>query len=295
MGPIAQEILLLFEASRRCEIIDFEDHVTSSKRAEVSQSHLNDMELLLRRGFDPLHAVYLSAHGVVSWLCEALSTLPPLEPFVRVVQTAEGAYQPDGPPFSAVTRSYFTNWVFFDAPCGETRETLGCCILALGHDLAIEPDLLTVIRALRDSRMGIYEQCGMEGAWVLLRDVVDGCCYPCHVPTGYQGEKGALWYVRLLPSLAGYAHTVAFTTPYILADSREAWLAFFNRTVPKMEAPWRPRAVSEAMHELLKYGLDHEYWLRYIRSAYVDSKDHVIFLSGVPDAREFPDPSRLFF
>ncbi|MEO5340726.1 MAG: hypothetical protein H7837_09465 [Magnetococcus sp. MYC-9] len=286
MGRIAQKILHNFAKSRSTEVVDFSAHLAAKKRSDEYHSHLHTMELLLKRGFDPLHAQYIAAQNLVSLLCEELTTLAVLKPFVRTVLAAEESYMPDGPPFSPLTRSFFTCWAFFDLPFGKDRETMGGCIQELGQDLAIDPYLLSIIRLMQESHMGIYEHGGMAGSEVILRDIVDDRTCHCHVPTGYQGKSGQLWYVRLMPPLPGHAYHVAFTTPYLLMGSREEWMAFLQRTVPLLKGPWRPRPLAEAMHDLLKFGLRTDYWLEYILLAYVGAQDNAIFLAGLPDRPE---------
>ena len=286
MGRIAQKILQGFAKSRQTEVVDFSLHLAAKKRADEYHSHLHTMELLLSRGFDPMHAHYIAAQNIVSLLCEELTMLTLLKSFVRTVIQAENTYMPDGPPFSALTRSYFTCWAFFDLPFGKDKETIGGCIQELGQDLAIDPHLLSLIQAMQDSHVGIYEHCGTAESEVLLRDIVDDQLYYCYIPTGYEGKPGQLWYVRLMPPLPGYAYHVAFTTPYLLMNSKEEWLAFLHRTVPLLKGPWRPRPVEEAIHDLLKYGLLTDYWLEYISLAYIGAQDNVLFLAGIPDQRE---------
>ncbi|MEO5349126.1 MAG: hypothetical protein H7836_05725 [Magnetococcus sp. YQC-3] len=283
MGRIAQKILQSFEKSRNTEIVNFGAHLAAKKRSDEYQSHLNNIELLLQRGFDPLHARYIAAQNLVSLLCEELTMLPVLKPFVRIVSEAEATYMPDGPPFSPLTRSYFTCWAFFDLLFGKDQESISGCIQELGQDLAIDPPLLTLIGWMQDSRMGIYEHCGVAGSEVLLRDIADDRLCHSYIPTGYAGKTGQLWFVRLLPPLPGYSYHVAFTTPYILMSGKEEWLAFLQRTIPLMKGPWRPRPVTEAMHDVLKHGLDPYYWLEYIALAYIGAQDNAIFLSGIPD------------
>lgn len=286
MGCIAQEILQGFAASRAGDIVDFDASLAAKNRSEAYQSHLNTVELFLRRGFDPLHAVYISVQNLVSLLCEELTMLSSLEPFVHIVRSAEQTYVPDGPPFSPLTHSFFINWAFFDVAFGRDRETMGGCIQALGQDLELDPDRLDIIWLMQNSHMGVYEHCGNQGSKIMLRDILDDHCHTCHVPAGYLGEKGQLWYVRLLPPLPDYSHSIVFTTPYILLDTKEAWLSFFDRAVPSLKIPTRPRLLIHAIHDLLKYGLDTYYWLEYISVAYVDARDNAIFLSGTPDIPE---------
>lgn len=286
MGRIAEKILQTFAKSRNTEVVDFGAHLAAKKRSDEYQSNMHTVELLLQRGFDPLHAHYIVAQNLVSLLCEELTMLPALKPFLRIVSAAESTYMPDGPPFSSLTRSYFTCWAFFDLLFGKDQETMGGCIQELAHDLAIDSSMLAVIQRMQNSHMGIYEHCGLQASEVVLRDIVDDSTYLCYVPTGYQGKLGQLWYVRLMPPLLGYSYHVAFTTPYILLNAKEEWLAFLHRTFPLLKAPWRPRPVVEAMQDLLKYGLDSNYWLEYIALAYLGAQDNAIFLAGIPDLVE---------
>ncbi|MBF0161721.1 MAG: hypothetical protein HQL88_05485 [Magnetococcales bacterium] len=286
MGRIAQKILQHFAKSRQNEVVDFSLHLAAKRRTDEYQSHFHTMELLLSRGFDPLHAHYIAAQNLVSLLCEELTLLVLLKPFVRSVTLAESTYMPDGPPFSPLTRSYFTCWAFFDLPFGKDRETIGSCIQELSQDLAIDPHMLALIQAMQASHMGIYEHCGLAESEVMLRDIIDDRLYYCYVPTGYLGKPGQLWYVRLMPPLPGFSYHVAFTTPYLLMSSKEEWSAFLHRTVPLLKGPWRPRPVAEAMHDLLKYGLHVEYWMEYIALSYIGAQDNLLFLAGIPDQRE---------
>ncbi|MBF0460160.1 MAG: hypothetical protein HQL87_02075 [Magnetococcales bacterium] len=286
MGRIAQKILQNFAKSRSTEVVDFGAHLAAKKRSDEYQSHLHSMELLLQSGFDPLHAHYIAAQNLVSLLCEELTMLSVLKPFVRIVSDAENTYMPDGPPFSPLTRSYFTCWAFFDLLFGKDQESIGGCIQELGADLAIDPQLLAIIESMQVSHMGIYEHCGMVESEVVLRDIIsDRTCY-CYVPTGYAGKLGQLWYVRLMPPLPGYTYHVAFTTPYVLMSPKEDWLAFLHRTVPLLKGPPRPRPMADVMRDLLKYGLGADYWLEYIALAYIGAQDNALFLAGIPDVIE---------
>ena len=294
MGRICQEILQVLAQSRNVDIVDFGADRAAKERSKDYQNHMNDISLLLRRGFDPLHASYISAHNLVSLLCEELSMLSLLKPFVRLVSAAETNYMPDGPPFSPLTRSYFTSWAFFDVVFGKDRETIGGCIQALGSDLEIDAALLYAIQRMQHSYMGIYEHCGVKDPDVILRDIITDKRYLCYVPTGYQGKEGQLWYVRLLPPLSDHNYNVVFTTPYILLSAKKEWKSFLNRTVPQFKAPLGPRLLSDAIHDLLKYGLNTNYWHEFIHLSYVGAQDNAIFLSGIPDRADSLPKSKGF-
>ncbi len=271
------------------DVVDFEAHLAAKKRSDEYQGQLHIVERLLRRGFDPLHAHYIAAQNFVSLLCEELTLLPVMKPFVRMVSQAENDYMPDGPPFSALTRSYFVCWAFFDLYFGKDKETIGTCIQELSADLAIDAHILDTIQAMQQSRMSIYEHCGVVESEIILRDLTDDrICY-CYVPTGYQGKTGQLWYVRLLPPLPGFQYHIAFTTPYILMNTREEWLAFLHRMVPLTKGPKRPCSVTEIIQYFLKHGLQADYWLEYIVASFVGAQDNAIFLAGIPDQMEAVD------
>ncbi|WP_130470492.1 hypothetical protein [Candidatus Magnetaquicoccus inordinatus] len=286
MGRIARKILQGFEKARSMAVVDFEAHLAAKKRSDEYQGQLHIVERLLRRGFDPLHAHYIAAQNLLSLLCEELTLLPVMKPFVRIVSEAENLYMPDGPPFSALTRSYFVCWAFFDVLFGKDKESIGSCVQELSTDLAIDSSLLTTIQLMQHSRMGIYEHCGTAESEIILRDLTDDrTCY-CYVPTGYQGKTGQLWYVRLMPPLPGYHYHIAFTTPYILMNTREEWLAYLHRMVPQTKGPELPCPVTGIIQYFLKHGLHATYWLDYIVSGYVGAQDNAIFLAGIPDQME---------
>ena len=41
--------------------------------------------------------------------------------------------------------------------------------------------------------MGLYEHVGVDGRYVLLRELLTDDAFRCHVSAGYAGEKGELW------------------------------------------------------------------------------------------------------
>jgi hypothetical protein len=246
--------------------------------------------------YHPIHAVYLAAQNLVSYLAEELSALPAMRDYYDIVGQAEDEYLPQGPPFSPLTTTYFTTWDFFDATFGRDRETIGTCLLDIGSDLGLSADYLKAIRLMQQSRMGIYEHRGVEGDYVQLQELISDRSYTCRVPAGYLGQSGELWYVRVLPSpIPALDESLVFTTPYMLvAPGKKDWLDFLNRTMPKTGLPISQPALSEtgltdsypALEALMKYGLDHYYWHEFIFQAYLNHRYDVIFLTGLPDVPE---------
>ena len=82
---------------------------------------------------------------------------------------------------------------------GPDGETLGTCLLDVADQLGLDSFMAETIRRLQGSRMGIYEQGVTEGGRCRLRELVTDCEFRCHVASGYRGEPGELWYVRLCP------------------------------------------------------------------------------------------------
>jgi hypothetical protein len=245
------------------------------------------------RGYHPNHAVYLATQNMVSYLAEELSALPELHEYAEIVGQTEDEYMPDGPPFSPLSRSYFTTWAFFDAPFGPDRETIGTCLLDIGPELGLSVDYMAAIRLMQHSRMGIYEHQGVVGERVHLGELISGRSYTCLVPAGYLGHAGELWYARVLPPpFADADDSVVVTTPYcLIAPGKKEWTAFLERTMLKTGLPLSTPALTEtgivtgypALEVLMKYGLSPNYWHEFIFLAYVNYRSNVVFLTGLPD------------
>jgi hypothetical protein len=210
--------------------------------------------------------------------------LPLFKEYCEKVEYAEDEYIPDGPPMSPLTRSYFTTWAFFDVQFGKDDETIGTCIIDVGKDLKISSDMVEIIRLFQSSRMGVYRHCGRDGKNVVLKELGSKEEFPCYVGSQYFGQKGELWFVRRLPpSNDLFDYSLIFTTPYVLANvSEKSWLEYINRTVPETGISDK----KEALHHLMKYGLETNHWNEYIFLAYHHAQNDAIFLNGIPDIEE---------
>jgi hypothetical protein len=255
------------------------------------------------QGYHPIHAIYLAAQNLVSYLAEELSALPAIREYYDIVSEAENEYLPEGPPMSPLTASYFTTWALFDATFGPDRETIGTCLLDIGPDLGLSPDYLKATRLMQQSRMGIYEHQGLVGEYVQLQELISGRACTCRIPAGYLGQSGELWYARVLPSpIPTLDESMVFTTPYkLVAPGKAEWLDFLNRTMPRTGLPISQPALTEmglgtgypALDALMKYGLDRNYWHEFVFLAYLNHRYDVIFLAGLPDVpRSLPHSSR---
>ncbi len=158
-------------------------------------------------------------------------------------------------------------------------------------EIGLAPDLLRLIKAMQESRMGFYVLQGFEADCTVLREMVTGIECRAIVPSGHRGDKGELWLVRVLPPpLPGSSPHVVFTTPYlILRPGPEEWIAYFARTLPKID----PANTQRAYKILMKYGPERNYWNDYIFEAYVNHRTEVVFIAGLPDVEESRPHSRV--
>lgn len=281
MGKIAKKLVKRLRDSRNQRVVSLKDYAEAKQEQESS---VKDIKQLVEEGYDPLHASYVSAQNLTSLFAEVISELPELEEYYSIVGSAEDEYLPDGPPFSPLTRSYFTTWAFFDVQFGQDRETIGTCLLDSNKYLKIRPEMIEIIRQMQNSRMGIYEHYGIFNSKVILQELITGEEFYCHVPSEYLGKKGQLWYVRILPPIYNLVdYSVVFTTPYVFINATKMdWLAFLDRTLPKVKASNK----KEALYMLMKYGTEYNYWNEYIFQAYYNSLHNVVFLAGFPDIKE---------
>jgi len=243
---------------------------------------VRDVETLVRDGYDPLHALYISVQNITSVFAESISLLPELKPYYDVA-AAEDEYMPSGPPMSPPTRSYFTTWAFFDFRFGPGRETIGTCLLDVSDPLGLDPGLVEAFRQFQESRMGVYEHAGVQGERVRLRELVTGRDFDAVCTSGYAGQSGELWYVRLCPPIFDLVeYHVTMTTPYILTQaSKLDWTAYLNRAMLQLQDTESGRR----LYDLLKYGLSVHHWNEFIFQAYHHHQNNAIFPAGIPDGR----------
>ncbi len=240
---------------------------------------LPTMEELAKELHDPQHVLYVAAQQFSSAFAESVSGLPEFAEYAAIVGKAEDDYLPNGPPISPLTRSYFSTWAFFDVRFGADHESVGSCLVDLLKAMN-GPDLMVVtLEKLSASRMGVYEHVGLDGPHVRLRELLSGDEFVCHSTSGYQGQTGELWYMRLCPPVAeSFDYHIVLTTPYVLiGSSREDWTAFLNRSL--LDAADKP----QGLQDLLKYGSARVNWCEFVFQAYHHHQYDAIFLTGLPD------------
>lgn len=61
-----------------------------------------------------------------------------------------------------------------------------------------DPGLIKMVDCMQDSRMGIFIYKGHMDRFVLLEELVTGETHKVIVPSGYQGQRGDIWYARVM-------------------------------------------------------------------------------------------------
>ncbi len=236
MGTTADKIAGKIASQLKSKIIDLSGLRAAQQMFQEARIDSDGLKKLMSKEHDPCHALYIFAQNFASVLGEQLSEIKETRQFVKIVSDAEDEFQPGGPPLSPLTVSYFTMWALFDVLFGQSHETIGACILGIGPLIEMPPWLLDVIGQMQRSTMGVYVHCGTDGHLVRLRALGSQETKLCHVPSGYMGQAGELWFVRLLPPAnALFDYHIVFNTPYILVDVTERMFAdYLAREVGRM-------------------------------------------------------------
>jgi len=287
MGTTANAVAKIIVASRDNGVIDL-----TSRRAvmeSIREAHLDKDRVseLIAKGHDPAHAVLIFTQNLVSLLSEALSELKPLRQFCRIVAKAEDEYMPSYPPVSPVTTSFFTMWALFDLQFGQSHETIGTCIQTISKDMPFPGWIEDAIGVMQASRMGFYVHCGFEERYVRLREIGTGAITRCFSSSGYQGQEGQIWFVRLVaPSNALVNYHVVKTTPYVLVGTTENMIeAYLAREITRLGNKPIPHDM-DAHSFIMKHGPSPTHWNEYVFCAYSNFQEDAVFLSGVPDMKE---------
>jgi hypothetical protein len=199
MGTTADKIACKITSQLKSKIIDLSGLRAARNIFEEAQLDADGLKTLVSKGHDPCHALYIFAQRFASVIGEQLCEMKELRQFVKIVSEAEDEYQPGGPPLSPLTISYFTMWSLFDVLFGQSHETIGTCILRIGQLIEMPSWLLDAIGLMQHSAMGVHVHCGTEGNLLRLRALGSQETRVCLVPSGYIGQPGELWFVRLLP------------------------------------------------------------------------------------------------
>lgn len=280
-GPIARRVIEAIRRQMRMKVVDLATFRAGQEYAEALQNTVTPEEQLAKT--HPAFAIYVYAQNQMSVMAEQLLQLPEMKSLAKQIGPAEDEYAPSWPPMSPISTSLFTCWSTFDLGIGARRETLGDVIIAVAAEYGTHANLLTLMRALRDSRMGIYRVQETDGARIRLQDLAVDRTFKAVCTSGYSGWTGELWYTRVLPPPTPGADHVVFTSPYVLtAPDVTGWTTYLDRVASKIPATQRV----EALEQHFKWGPNPRYWLEFVFEAYSRHEPGAIFLHGLPDVAE---------
>lgn len=292
-APIASKVLAYLSKTSQDKIAELSAIKSSGTEVgEFSALLAADRELA---GLDPVHAAYVFTQERMEPLFLRLSNLPACKSLMTALAEANEEYLPSYPPVSPLTTSYFICWAMHDLTAGPARESFGSIIMQVGQVVSPHPIMYEILRHLEESRMGFYLHRGNDGPMILLEELVTGRTVRCLSPSGYNGTVGEIWFARVLDDpLPGrpHGHAVVFNTPYIAGffDGRyfrnigalDEWLAYFDRTLGRSGGSKR----IEKYRQLMKYGLNRNYWNEFIFQGYANHSKNFICLAGIPDRPE---------
>lgn len=280
-GPITRRVLEATRRQMRMKVVDLAAFRAGQEYAEALQNTVTPKDRLART--HPAFAIYVHAQNQMSVMAEQLLQLAEMKSFVKQIGPAEDEYAPSWPPMSPISTSLFTCWSTFDLGIGARRETLGDVIIAVASEYGTHANMLTLMRTLRDSRMGIYRVQEWDGTRVRLQDLGANRTFKAVCTSDYAGSAGELWYTRVLPPPLPGADHVVFTSPYVLTSPDLAgWTAYLDRAASKSPAATR----AKALEQHFKWGPNPRYWLKFVFEAYSRHESGAIFLHGLPDVAE---------
>ncbi len=281
MGDISQQLRVEFLQLKNQKVVSLKEFSDGKKQANELMA---DMPALRNpTEGDPAFKAYTIMQNMLSVLSEQLTILPQLEGHAHIIERAEEEYGRGGPPASPITNSFFTYWAFFDVRYGADKETVASIIVDLGDLLEPDPEFLLLVKLCLPTRMGFYEHRGIKNGYIQLRELVTNRSISAICPSGYEGVKGQLWFVRVLPPpVDGIDYHVLATTPYVLMfQGKEEWLEFFERKGIVEGAV----GSEELLNDFLKFGpkKNRYFWPEYLFYAYATHESDHVSLMGIPD------------
>ncbi len=282
MASISNKLKKKFSSNRKSKVISFADVQEEQLQVEEILHSIKTPDKL--KDMDPLHAVHVTMQNLMSVFAEHVSAEPELDEYYKKIGKLEDVMLPGYPPISPITTSFFTLWTFYDFGFGNPKETMGTLLLKVAKPLGFPDDWILILKIQNNSHMGIYEHCGFDNSKIMLQDIITGNQFKCICPSGYSGNQGELWFVRLVKSPHSILdYVVAFTTPYVLQNhGKDEWLKFFARNRIKPN----DSSLERKYKAFMKEGNSLGYWHNYILDAYNGCKQDVIFLTGIPGRKE---------
>lgn len=284
--PIADKLLAALRRDSAANAM------TSPEPAKELRARLDEMRSPkgAEDAFDRVTIHYLDTVRLMLVLGEAITPHPVFDKLMDRIAVTEERYGAGGPGLNPVTHSMFMQWSLLDAHQGLGRETLGSVVEVLQRSLGLDAQVLGTMGKLNRSRLGVWvREASRETEYLKLRELVTGITGEYTCESGWVGEPGDLLLARVLPPPSDESrHGAILMTPYVLASSESAWMAYFARQLPRLGIPDRVTAYEQ----LMKYGVAPAgdcHWLEFINVAFAEDLRSAVCLAGVPDGDDWED------
>ncbi len=281
MKKIATKLAKQLKKTKSEKVIDFSVYREMKNKLSEDLKQLNSVDGLVAKGHDPRHAIYIQAQNQLSMMIEALSEFKELDRINNILDQADDMYTPSWPPMSPISRSSFFSWSSFDVKVGLDKESYGSCLLDLHKIIGLQGEMYQLIKNMINSRFGVYQVVDQIEGTIFLQELVTKKQYKCVSTNKYPLVKGQLWLTRLFaPVLPDCDLYVMFCSPYILENTAQEWLAFFERNLKTSK---KYPSIESAYDEFMRSGHSTFYWIEFFMQAYVNYTDISIILTGLPD------------
>lgn len=271
MGIISNKLRKKFQKLDKRKIINFSELEEIKKKQKEIESI---MKINFNEKEDPSHKIYSISQNLLSFLSEEFAPLIEFSDFTDTISDIQEEYMPSYPPMSPLTTTYFNFWCFNDFEFGKEKETLSSIV----HELFINNNLDEIIVQaslnMRNSNMSFYIHEGFDDKLIVLREILSNEKYNCICPAGYIGNKGEIWFARVVQNLDQiYNYHIVVTTPYVILKYKEKdWIEFFKRQgIENKKGNYKVE-----FKKFLKNNPNIRYWHDYIMDAYVNYTDNFI-------------------
>lgn len=241
--------------------------------------HEEDEELhTLLEELDPSFILYMNMIECLMIISTIIRKHPSLKEFNERISSASKQVRP-GTWESTVTESFFNMWMLFDVEVEEGLTLAKLCQDVAARHGSLKKNLNHLIEKGIASRIGIYQVKERDEERVYFEELVTGKKLTAICPTGYLGQPGETWLIRMFPPLEGSSHIIV-TTPYCICNTdEEDWLHYFE------EKGIRPGMLhlETTVEQFFNETSATDYWLTYIHSTPPTLEtEECIHISGIP-------------